>query len=720
MQYKHRINFKRHILSAGIVVALSSCASMQDQTSPASTTPRQPETSTATTFPGQQNVAVIPGTADDEQRELIEQINRDGQRTSVDGFRDQAPQPVEVDGENVVELNYEQADLRLVLEELAEALDITLVIDPTIDNRVSIRTSADRPLAREDIFPLIRLLTRDAGVSLERVGNVYNVRRAPGSIPVEITGPDSDFDASAAMVMQITPLTYVSSESAMEVLTPILAEQGQVRQISNNNVLAISAGPSELARVNELLGLIDADPFQNQGIQVYRLDNSSALDVADELNEILQLIEGENPAYQVKGIERINALLITAPATRGFDEISRWVRILDAESQDQVEQLFRYRVKNLNAGELADTLTQVFERQQEDVSIGVAAAPEPPRLTAEERLLNRLTDNEEPDDVEADVVGAQAPGGQDGAAAAVSANLDVTIVADEASNSLLIRSSARDYRQLLTTISQLDNVPLQVMINAVIAQVTLTDDNRFGIDWSRVAADVSDPISTETATSFLPGGGLGGLIFDKTFIDGSARVDATLEAIAINNDVRLLARPSLTVVNNQEGIINIGAEVPIRLGTESTIGGGTISNIQYRQTGIELTILPQINDDGVVNLVITQSLSSVAASSGLDDNPIFNNQDITTSVVVRNGENVVLGGLIQNNNEDLDTGIPVLNRIPVVGGLFSYQQFNNERRELFIVLRPEVIDLNEPNTIQYRDILARFELAAEMFEEAGL
>ena len=134
-----------------------------------------------------------------------------------------------------------------------------------------------------------------------------------------------------------------------------------------------------------------------------------------------------------------------------------------------------------------------------------------------------------------------------------------------------------------------------------------------------------------------------------------------------------------------------------------------------------LSITPQINRDGVVNLIIRQELSSVDSSaSGVNNNPVFNNQEINTTVVVRNGENVVLGGLIQTDNENLNSGVPGLNRIPVLGRLFSYQQNSQERRELFIVLRPEIIDLNAPSTLQYADILERFELASELIGAAAL
>ena len=655
-------------------------------------------------------IPVIPTTDFVEQQNLIEEINRDGLSFSYPGFSEQVPAPVDVQGPDVVELNYEQADLRLVLEQLAESLDISILIDPSIDKRISIRTSPDRPLQREDIWPLIRLLTRDAGIFLERVGDVYNARMINSSLPADIIGPDSSAETVNSQVMQITPLTYVSTGTAVEALGPLLAPEGSVSQLGSRDLLMITASDFLLQRANELLMLIDADPFSNQGIHLYQLSNANAPEVAEELVEILELIEGASPAYQVRGIERINAILVTAPASRGFEEISRWVEILDADSQEQVEQLFMYKVKNLDALELAETLSTVFEEEDDPLT--------PPNIGRSDtsNIVDTLA-AEASQTATAETGQAPLTTGGTSANGAVSANLTVKIVADEATNSLLIRSTARDYRQLLTTISQLDVVPLQVMVNAVIAQITLTDDTRFGVDWSRVAGNTLNPISSNTTTDFAPN--LNGLMFTRGFIDGSARVDATLEAIAQNNEVRLLARPSLTVGNNQEGEIQIGAEVPVEAGESISAGGLSTTNIQYRDTGIGLLITPQINEDGVVNLIINQTLRSVDNSaSGINNNPVFNNQEITTTVVVKNGDNIVLGGLIQTDTEALNTGVPLLNRVPGLGNLFSYQQDNQERRELFIVLRPEVINLNDQAGPQYSDILDRFDLASELFEES--
>ena len=681
--------------------ALSSCAILDAQ--PGASNAGQSSSSSVAQNATSRNAAVVVPEADDnnaaEQQAIINAINRDGAALQYEGFPELGPTPEEPLTENVVEFNYEQADLRLVLEELAAALDVSIVIDPTIDSKVSIRTSSVRPLSQQDIWPLIRLLTRDAGVVLNRVGNVFNARKINSSLPVEIATPGTLGQGTAARILQITPLTFISTEAAVQVIGPLLAPDGEVRTLVGNGTLAISASESQLQRINELLFLVDADPFQNQGIHLYQLFNANALEVAEELTEILLLIEGETPAYQVKGIERINGILVTTPAARGFEEISRWVQILDSAGEEQVEQLFRYQVNNLSAVELAETLSEVFEEDDAPATANRGTDVENNSLDSVE-----LTDG-------VSVVTTNT---------VVSANLSVKIVADEATNSLLIRSTARDYRQLLTTINQLDAVPLQVMINAVIAQITLSEATKFGVDWSRIAADTTvDAISTNASTGFVPQ--LGGLLFTKSFIDGASQVDATLEAIAINNDVQLLARPSLTVANNQEGDIQIGSQVPVEQGQSIGTGGIATTNIQYRDTGIVLSITPQINNDGIVNLIIRQELSSVdGGATGVNNNPVFNNQEINTTVVVRNGENVVLGGLIQTDTENLNTGVPGLNRVPLLGRLFSYQQETVERRELFIVLRPEIINLNSETELEYQDILDRFDMASDLIEASDL
>jgi general secretion pathway protein D len=521
-------------------------------------------------------------------------------------------------------------------------------------------------------------------------------------------------------VLQITPLTYISIEAAEAILAPLLQPAGSIIRLGPANLLGISAAPEQLNRINALLAVIDDDPFQNQGIQLYQLLNSRASEVAAELTSVLQLIEGEQSSYQVLGLDRINAVMVLAPAERGFSEVTRWVEILDAESQEQVEQLFVYKVKNLNAVTLADTLTSVFGNEEE-----VAGQ-------AERTAVSDLTDPNSPFNppigvpnltvVTEDVATPQS--------SAVSANITVAIVADEDTNTLLVRATPREYRQLLTTINTLDAVPPQVLINAVIGQVTLTEGTQFGINWTRVSSNIASGPARLSA-SFLPSlvrdatgqvAARSGLLLTRTFMDGSAVIDATLNAIAQDNDVRLLARPTILAANNQEGEIKVGQAVPVNNGTTQSGNGLSTENIAYRDVGIVLTITPQINADGYINLEIFQSLSSIEGSGGggVAGNPTFANQEITTTVVVSDQSTITLGGLIQDQDANQNTGVPYLKKIPLLGRLFSYQDNQVERRELFVILRPQIIHSDSRDATVLQEFRDKFINVGILLEAAGL
>ena len=687
---------------------LSSCASMQQRSgsTPSTSSAGQSaqEENTSTVSPGSISGVAPVVTAGEEDPG----INRVGRVIQMGMFAEDRPQ-VEVPEGTTVELNFEQEDLRLVFEQLGDQLQINMVIDPTIDNKVSLRSSPDNPLQYEDLWPLMRMLARNAGVTIEQAGNIYRFMKNTSNIPVEIVMPSWLSDATSSEVLQVTPLTYISVETALALLNPLIQPDGTIIRLGQANLVGISGSPQQLQRVNALLDVIDDDPFQNQGIQLYELLNSQAAEVAQELTNILGLVDGEQSSYQVLGLERINAVLVLSPANRGFDEVTRWISILDAESQEQVEQLFFYKVKNLSATTLAQTLTNVFEQEEDN------------RPVASSETESAASDAEGEASTEV-IVEESAPEG------VVSANLSVTIVADEDTNSLLVRSTPRDYRQLLTTINNLDTVPPQVLINAVIGQVTLTDSNEFGVDWVSISNNVNTGvISSRVLPSGLlltDGSGLGaqgsGLIMSRSFSDGSSIIDATLNAIAQDNEVRLLARPTILATNNQEGEIKVGQAVPIDQGTTVSGNGVTTSNIAYRDVGIVMTITPHINDDGFINLEIFQSLSSIEDGSGVAGNPVFSNQEITTTAVVSDQSTITLGGLIQEDDSDQNSGVPGLQKIPVLGALFSYQQIRSVRRELFVILRPQIINGDERDAEVMQDLRDSFGNVAELFEEAGL
>ncbi|MFN0002249.1 MAG: type II secretion system secretin GspD [Pseudohongiellaceae bacterium] len=704
---------------AALTLLLGSCAIISGKENAAGTVSNVPGSATTTINQTEVVATTLTEPTGTNSADLAAAISREGRVIQLGQFVEATP-PVVPPENNVVELNYEQEDLRLVFEQLGTALNLNMVIDPTIDTKVSLRTSTNNPLRYADIWPLMRLLARNAGVTIEQAGNVYEFSRNTSAIPTELVLPAQLDAASSSEVLQITPLTYISIEAAETILAPLLQPAGSIIRLGPANLLGISAAPEQLSRINALLAVIDDDPFQNQGIHLYQLLNSRASEVAAELTSVLQLIEGEQSSYQVLGLDRINAVMVLAPAERGFSEVTRWVEILDAESQEQVEQLFVYKVKNLNAVTLADTLTSVFGNEEE-----VAGQ-------AERTAVSDLTDPNSPFNqpigvptitlVAADVATTQST--------AVSANITVAIVADEDTNSLLVRATPREYRQLLTTINTLDAVPPQVLINAVIGQVTLTDGTQFGIDWTRVSSNIASGPARLSA-SFLPSlvrdatgqvAARSGLLLTKTFMDGSAEIDATLNAIAQDNDVRLLARPTILAANNQEGEIKVGQAVPVNNGTTQSGNGLSTENIAYRDVGIVLTITPQINADGYINLEIFQSLSSIEGSGGggVAGNPTFANQEITTTVVVSDQSTITLGGLIQEQTANQNTGVPYLQKIPLLGGLFSYQDNQLERRELFVILRPQIIRSDSSDAAVLQEFRDKFINVGILLEAAGL
>ena len=639
-------------------------------------------------------------------------ISRPGRVIPLEPSVEQAPggQPPQ---DNVVELNYEQQDMRFVIQELGDLLGISMVIDPTIDYKVSLRTSATNPLRYEDIWPVLRLLARNAGVSIQQAGSVWEFNRDPSNVPVAVVLPGAVGSVNASEVLQVTPLTYISAETLEPILVPMLQPAGTLIRMGAPNLVGITGSPEQLARVNALLAVLDDDPFLNQGIRLYQLMNSPAAEVAEEMNGVLKLIEGEQGSYQVLGLDRINSVLVIGPAARGFAEVDRWINILDAASQEQVEQLFVYKVKNLDAVAMAETLNNVYGEEDEDEA--VRTAREAGALQPQVFQLAPVLD------------AASAAAANDQVA---SANISVSIVADENTNSLLVRATPREYRQLLTTISALDTVPLQVLINAVIGQVTLTEGNQFGIDWTRVSSNAASGPG-RLSSRFLPDGILdagrlatqgSGLVLTKTFMDGAAVIDATLNAIAQDNEVRLLARPTLLAANNQEGEFVVGQAVPVNNGTTTSGNGFATENITYRDVGIVLKITPQINEDGYINLEIEQSLSSVEESNttGVAGNPTFVNQEITTTVVVSDQTTITLGGLIQDEDADVQNGIPLLQNIPVLGRAFSYSNIKSSRRELFIILRPQIIYGDQRDAATMAAMREGFTEVGKLLDAAGL
>lgn len=656
---------------------------------------------------------------DDSSPSFVEQ---DGGIPEFSELRDIAPSDYKIEGKDIVQLDYEQVDLREIIEEIADALGITIVVDSSIGDKVTMRTARGRSLRHKDLWPLLRLLTKDAGVVLEKAGNVYYARKDKELLPTEIRLQGKDGSQTAPEILQITPLRHVSLETAINILKPVVEPRGRLIAIPSLNILGISASPDHLRQINSLLTLVDADPFAHRGLRLYHLKNAKAKELADELDRILKLVEGDKPVFQVLALERINSLLVVAPPKRGFREVSRWIEVLDEGGETESEQVFIYKVKNLSAKSLAATLTNVFKRPAKDNTPPVAATgkkdlgknPKPAKKDAGKDKKNK--------DANKAAKAATPPVRPQTSGRAATADLRVNIVADEDTNSLLVRAPVRDYRQLLETIKALDQVPKEIMINTVIAEVTLTEETRFGVEWSLLSSSGNQSAQNLFGmASEFSSGLLNGLVLS----DVGGRVNSLLNFLGKDTDLKVLSRPSILVRNNQEAIIKVGSEEPIltTITNSSTqiVDGNTQlqSEVQYRDTGIELTVTPHINDDGIINLEIHQKVSQIGEERTVYNLLSFTNREIKTSAVVKDGSAIVLGGIIQSRYQNGRNGIPGLMDIPLLGRMFTDRNTSQLRTELILIIIPEIIDPQEDNEDFMEYYLDRLDAIVELLNSQG-
>lgn len=345
-------------------------------------------------------------------------------------------------------------------------------------------------------------------------------------------------------------------------------------------------------------------------------------------------------------------------------------------------RLFVHRLKHARAEQLAGTIQSLFG--------GGRAAGNRPGLRAvplSETLRESALPPARPDSAAAPITVGVELGGQ---RASLPGTLrgEVQIVAEERTNSLLVRSQAADWDILRQTIDALDVRPLQVMIEVVIAEVRKTSET--GVS---VTGTVSDGGTTPSVKGTLSGNTTGDFVLEILRKTTGLDLNLALTALASRGDVRIISRPVILAQNNQEARILVGTERPFVQASRSlpTDAGVRDQIIQYRDVGTKLTIIPTINDDGYVNLQILQEVSTATAEVQFGA-PIISTREAATQLFIRDGQTAVIGGLIDRQYEKIRSGIPVLMDIPLLGALFGSTRRNATNSELFLFLTPHIIE----------------------------
>ncbi len=626
--------------------------------------------------------------------------------------------PVAVAANGGVTLNFVNAEIAdVVAAILGETLGMNYEIDPRVQGTVTVRTA--RPVPRDAVIPTLEDILAARGAALVRSGTINRV------LPIDAAAATigtASFRGDAGRIDQgfglyFFPLEYTFADSLRGVLEAFVPPGRVLHSDAERNLLIFTGTSVEARDLESLIGTFDVDRMAGMSFGLYPVRFADLPSLISELRTIFGA-GGEGATSGVirfLRIERLNAVLAVSSQPAHLDDIQTWITRLDRGEEGVGNRIYVYRVQNGRAADLADVLGQLFatpggsSAQQRD---RLAPGLEPVELTLEPGAARSLIDESQ----------ARADGLSDGGDSAASvititegvgpgiavsgATGDIRIVADERNNALLVWSTPAQYRMILSTIRELDVIPLQTLIEATIVEVTLRDNLQYGLQWFFRAGNnsftFSDAASGAVASSF-PG---------FSYALSTSDVQVVLNALTEITDVKVISSPQLLVLDNEAARLQIGDEVPIAVqSSQSTVNPNAdlITTIEYRDTGVILEVTPRVNTGGLVVLEIVQEVSSVSeTASSTGNSPIISQRRFESTVAVQGGETIALGGLIQDTRTDSVSGIPLLSDIPVLGNLFKTTSNRIDRTELLVLLTPRVVrDLQDARdvTTELRDRL---------------
>jgi len=596
------------------------------------------------------------------------------------------PRPkVSLDGEAVM-VNFEKAPLAEVVHSiLGETLGLDYVIEHPVKGEITLRTRS--PIPRDQLLPILESLLRNNNVLMIR--GPEDRFFISGAANARTTVPRFESSAAGGFSNVIVPLQYISAAEMAEILTPVAPADAFVRIDSRRNLLILAGTQLQLDGWLEIVTTFDIDQFAGVSVGMFPLVNSTADEVFAELEQIMTNSAGETPGagllsmVRVMPVERLNSILVVSPREHYIKSVGDWITALDSiEDEGSEPTLHVYPVRNGNAGQLAALLSTIYAegsgtRSGDSSARRQSVAPGMSQSTTGGLSMDMPTRNRS---------NGGAPEG-----ASFELGDGIRVVSDDYNNSLLVLATPHEYEKIERTLNKLDVVATQVLIEASIIEVTLTDGLEYGLEW----AFDNNLGGGDTGTGLLDlGGGLGPSVpgFSYTVSDSAGAVKAVVNALAEKSLINVISTPSVMVLDNHTAAIHVGDQQPIRSASTVTTGGNVQQSIQYKDTGVKLEVTPSVNDGGLVTLDIDQSITDVGPVDAATGQRSFLERNVSSRVAIRSGESVVLGGLIRDNESEGRSGIPLLMDIPGLGALFSTTNNVSSRTELLIFISPRVLE----------------------------
>ncbi|MDZ7761349.1 MAG: type II secretion system secretin GspD [Desulfovermiculus sp.] len=616
-----------------------------------------------------------------------------------------------------VSFNFYDADLVEVIRVFMDMIQGDYVLHPDVSGRVSL--SVDDTFHQDQLVGLLQGLLRINNMTMfkgdEGIWEILPMSEASRQLTDDKIFIQSDTQGQKrGQIIQVFRLHFIAATEMIKILEPYLTQSATVYAHDEKGVLLICDYPHALTKVEQMVDMFDESVFANIYAQVYTLKYAQAEEAVEELQDIADNFGlsaddgGPHSRVAFVPLVRTNTVVAITHDPKVMEFVQAWVQELDkkvptALSTQQEPNVYVYYVQYGDADLIVESLEGVFGDIEQE--------------TEEETKKQRVAGEMEEEAQKKEQVSktSTSSGKLTGS---------VTFQVDETTNSILTRCNAQDYSKIHSVIQKIDLYPKQVFIEMVIAEVSLNDSSKLGVEWSYLMDVGSDAKGLVSLDSGL------GVITDGTSQIGSGlsyvvektnRLTAALKALAESGEVNILSTPTLLASDNKEATINIGDEVPIPTTTEQRTDTSadrlTTTTLQYRDTGIIMKVTPKINKQGMVRMEIEQEVSNLSTQSveGVRA-PIISTRNSATTVAVMDKQTIVIGGLIQQTRSRSNSGIPFLRNIPGLGHLFSYQEDSRESTELMVFITPHVVLSQTDTRLVTRDFKARLdEIKDQMF-----
>lgn len=601
-----------------------------------------------------------------------------------------------------VELSLERASLSQFLDlVLGRVLGVGYTVSAPLEGEVSLASAG--PLDEDQLFALVETVLRAHGAALVRTGpDTYAVVPAQIGFGGAEVAVGEGLRLSPGFGITVVPLRHLSAEAAARLVSPILPERDRVQIDERRNLLIVVGTAAERRYAVEALRAMDVDWMAGRSVGLFPLARATPEAVIRELEAIMLPPGGvrERDSLRLLPVERLNAVLAIATDPDQLVRVEQWVRRLDRGRVAGI-QFSVYELRHVPAKEMADLLNAALADLQ--VQPAAATAVLPPAPAVPEAVAGPAEGPPPP--VVREAV-ATVPAGPANPLA------EVKVVPLESANALLIRGTPQAIELVEATLARLDRPPLQVLIEASIVEVLLTDELRYGVQYFldsqniRTGFNVTGPEGTVGKGLLEPLAQLPG--FNFIYTGGNANI--TIDLLSRLTDLRVLSSPSLVVEDNRTATLVVGDEVPVVIRTAQTVSDPNaplVSEVQFRKTGVILEVTPHINAGDLVSLEIAQEVSRVADRTGAGGNPVIQQRRIESRVSITSGQTVVLGGLIQDSDSRGRSKVPVLGDMPLLGELFSHNRSEGVRTELLVFLTPRVVRSAEDARAVSEELRAR-------------